>query len=140
MAVLDTSFLIAKIKADDRFHEEAGDADLAGHPLWIPAEIWLEFCELTGRSLGGLAKMFQNSVLEQPFQIRAFLDPTDLVRLTERNEQLRPLLLRAGLSPLSLFDLVVCLVAQRLNDAILTFDQGIIWAVRNRHFPGARIA
>lgn len=140
MAILDTSFLLARLKADDRFHAEATAADLSGAVPWIPAEVWVEFCEVTGRFMGAAAKMFQASVLEQAYQVRKFLEPEDLVRLTERNEALKPLMRKADLAPLTLSDLVVCLVAQRLNDAILTFDQGIIWAVKNRHFPGARIA
>lgn len=138
MAVLDTSFLAALMDCDDRFHKEAKAIPLHGDRLVVPWEIWLEFAQLMLRSTPEAQRVLE-SVRDGPFDIQQLISSADLQTLVALEPRVRRELARRDLRPLSLFDLIVCLIAQRHRDRILTFDQGIVEAIRLRLFPGARI-
>lgn len=138
MAILDTSFLAALMDRDDRFHPEAKKTPLHGDQLLIPWEVWLEFVQLMLRSAREAQPVLE-SIQEGPFDIQRLLSPTDLQSIVALEPRIRRELANHGHRPLTVFDLIVCFLAQRHRDRILTFDRGIIEAVRLRLFPGARI-
>lgn len=141
MAVVDTSFLIALVKADDHFHQDADLTRLRTEHLLVPWEVWVEFCEVIQRFADARrARAVLDSVLAGPFEIRRLLEAEELAEMVASAEPLQTRLARAGRKPLSLFDLVVCRVAQRLKESILTFDSSIMLAVQSKWLPGTRLA
>lgn len=141
IAIVDTSFLVALHNGDDRFHEAATNTPLHGDRFLIPWEIWIEFVDVLLRVLPlKTAAQVLASTLEGPFEVRAVLQPEEFPILAAKSEKLRQAVSRTAGKGLSIFDLVVCTVAGRFREAILTFDGGITAAVKARLFPGARIA
>lgn len=141
MAVVDTSFLIALVDETDRFHDDAARTELVGPHLLVPGEVWIEFCQWVMRFVHGRpARDLLESLLSGPFDIRAPLDAQGLARAALAAETHQARLAKAGHKPLSLFDVVVCETAMRQHESVLTFDQGILHAVRSNMFPGARLA
>jgi predicted nucleic acid-binding protein len=140
LAVIDTSFLIALQDAADRFHDDAAAAPLLQEAALIPAEIWTEYCWFLSRRSGPHVAAAVENLLRGPFIVRPLLEAQDLASLAASVEGLARKMQTLGHRPLSLFDVVVCTVAQRLRDSVRTFDEGIKAAIRARFFPGARIA
>lgn len=138
LAVIDTSFLIALNDANDRFHAEARSAPLLQEAALLPAEIWTEYCWVLSMRPRHQAAILENT-LEGPFVVRPVLEAQELASLSAAVPLFAEKMKRLGYKPLTLFDLVVCTVAQRLRDSIRTFDEGMKAAVRARMFPGARI-
>jgi predicted nucleic acid-binding protein len=141
VAVADTSFLVALGKDDDRFHEAARSHPKAYQGADIPAEIWFEFLWVASRVLNGrrLREIAAN-LLEGPYRVQPSLKPQDVAEIASEHADVNDRLARLKLGALSLYDHVVCVVAARRKDEILTFDDGIVAAVRAKLFPGARIA
>lgn len=140
MVVVDTSFLVALHFEGDRFHRAALEVPLGGDRFLVPREIWTEFADVAMRLAPRGAERILTSAQEGPFDIQAVLDADEYAGLIARSHAAQAAARRAGRRPLSLFDLVVCSVAQRFREEILTFDNGIVEAVRTRAFPGARLA
>ncbi|HLE46710.1 MAG TPA: PIN domain-containing protein [Candidatus Thermoplasmatota archaeon] len=138
MAVIDTSFLIALNDINDRFHEEAAGAPLFQEAAFLPAEIWMEYCLVLTVRPRHQASVLENT-LRGPFVVRPVLEPSELASLAASVPAFGHKMKRLGFKPLTLFDLVVCTVAQRLRESIRTFDEGMKAAVRARMFPGARL-
>ena len=140
MAIVDTSFLIALQDEDDHFHRRAKETPLIGDRFLVPWEIWIECCQTLMRMVPGRqAAAAVSSVLHGPFHVDKVLSAEEIAALVARSEAVQRVLKRLGHRPLSLFDLIVCAVAQRYRESILTFHEGMIAAVQHRLFPGARI-
>lgn len=141
MPVVDTSFLIALVKEDDRFHREIDVNSLRGEHLLVPWEIWVEFCEVIRRFARGpdVARVLE-SIRAGPFEIRAMVTEEELAEIVASSAVVQSRIAKAGFRPLSIFDLVVGHVAKRMKDSILTFDKGIEFCVRSGIWRGARLA
>jgi predicted nucleic acid-binding protein len=140
LVVIDTSFLIALQDTGDLFHEDAVAAPILQEAALLPAEIWTEYCWFLSRRSGPHVAAAVENLLKGPFIVRPFLEAHELASLAASVEGFARRMKSLGHRPLSLFDIVVCTVAQRLRDSVRTFDEGIKAAIRARFFPGARIA
>ncbi len=80
------------------------------------------------------------SVLEGPFDVQKVLTAEEIRDLVDRSHGVQERLRRRGAKPVSLFDLVVLTLAARYREGILTFDEGMLAAIRGKMFPGARVA
>jgi predicted nucleic acid-binding protein len=142
VTVIDTSFLLALIDKADRWHNEAAGRPLHGDRLLIPWEIWIEFCNVLATRLASTdAREVMEAIASGPFDIRHVLTVEDTVEILNDLEDVRKRMEGDRIpSVLTFFDLVVCRLAQRFKEGILTFDQGIVRAVKASLFPGARIA
>lgn len=140
MAVADTSFLVALGKDDDRFHDAALSHPKAYQGVDVPAEIWFEFLWVASRVLNSRRlREIASNLLDGPYRVQPSLKPEDAAGIACDHADVNERLARLKLGPLSLYDHVVCVVAARRKDEILTFDEGIIAAIRAKLFPGARI-
>lgn len=125
----------------DRFHKVAREFPLHGDRFLIPWEVWVEYVEVLMRVLpANPVEQALSSTLAGPFEVRKILDARDFLGIAERAQRIRAHSALSGGKPMSIFDVVVCSIAERYREAILTFDQGIVEAVRSKLFPGARIA
>lgn len=141
IVIVDTSFLVALQNRDDHFHEPARQVPLHGDRFLVPWEVWVEYADVLMRALPpDLVEQALASTLEGPFEIRHVLEPQDFPKLAGRSGKIQARMAGSRRKPMSFFDLVVCLVAERYRDAILTYDQGIMAAIRGQLFPGARLA
>lgn len=114
---------------------------LHGDRFLIPREVWTEYANLVARLLPSRqAVNALTTILEGPFEIRWVLEPKELVAIVGMAQSVDQKIARVRRRSLSLVDLVVCAVAARFREGILTFDEGIKEAVRLRCFPGARLA
>ncbi|MBI2077901.1 MAG: PIN domain-containing protein [Euryarchaeota archaeon] len=140
MVLADTSFLVALQDEDSQSHEAAVHHPALRDGIQIPAEIWLEYCYLLARSTTKARTELLSHLLSGPFHVRKGLDPEDIAALAARSVDVQRRIQAAGKKPLSFFDLLLCLIAQRLGESVLTFDGAMVDAVRAKFFPGARIA
>lgn len=140
MAVTDTSFLVALVDEDDKFHKQALAKLPAGERLFVPWEIWIEFSQWVMRYAPERSRAdILESVSTGPFQVRPIVDLEASKRLVGAGDAIHVRLARKGFATLTLFDLVVCWASQRLHERIFTFDLGIEYAVRAKLFPGASV-
>lgn len=138
--ILDTSFLIALHSPADRFHAQASRTDLFGDRLLIPAEVWVEFCEFIGlRASRDEATVTLENVRKGPFAVESLLDHDQIADIALRLRSHAESLALADLRPLTLTDAVVCELASRFRESVLTFDRGMMHAIQEGLFPGARL-
>lgn len=139
MAVVDTSFLVALHDRRDLFHQEAQRTPLSGQRLLVPCEVWQEFSQVTMRTWPPEeAKKRLADARAGPFDIRHATSPDDLPHWVGAARPVQQHLEKLGRKPMTLVDFVVCRLAQRLREAVLTFDEGMGEALANHVFPGAR--
>lgn len=140
MAIVDTSFLVALTDRRDRFHEEARATPLVGDRFLVPFEVWVEYAQTILRRLEPpLAESVLRDILAGPFIVQKVTEPEDHADFVSVAGPAQARLRAGGRRPLSFIDLVVCQLAKRYHESILTFDEGIKFAVQSRLFPGARL-
>lgn len=141
MAVVDTSFLIALHRTSDRFSAAAREHPrLYAGGIVLP-EIWTEFLTVISRFYSGAeVRQVVASALEGPFRVAPLLSAAQSGDLAAQLRSANEKLAQKEIKPLSFFGFLVCTVARQRRDEILTFDDGMIAAVKAKMFPGARIA
>lgn len=141
MAIVDTSFLVALHFDGDGFHQQAIKHRLVGDRFLVPSEIWAEYADVVLRlAVPSRVRDVLRSTLEGPFDVQSILRAKDYALVAERAVGARTWAARMSRRPLSVFDLVVCFVAERFREPVLTFDEGMAAAIRAKLFPGARLA
>ena len=126
---------------DDKFHSVVAGERLLGHRRIVLHEILLEFVTVMVRRMPSRKlKDLLGRLAEGPTEIRGGAGLTDVATWCARADEAYQSLRAIGHGPLSLQDLILLGTSQRLREPILTFDEGIIAAVKARLFPGALLA
>lgn len=140
MTIIDTSYLIALQQTNDKFHEEALKKPLWGDRFLIPAEIWVEYLQTLMRQVDAhQVAPAAHSILNHVFQVHDVLTPEDCIRLADEAQEIQEPLTKRGHGPLTIYDLVVLHLADRLREKVYTFDKAMIAAIHEGLFPGARL-
>lgn len=138
--IADTSFLVALHSPGDKHHATARKVNLYRDRILIPSPIWYEFCQTVGLRLPAeTAKRVLANATDGPFAMEDVLTPDQAAALATRLRPIAETLARQEHRPLSLFDAVVCQISAQYREPILTYDDGIVAAVRSNLFPGARL-
>lgn len=113
-AVADTSWLIAHINAEDRFHRQARKESESAQLVHIPAAIWVEFLNLLQYRFGG-----HSSATRASQQIRDARN----VQLGDRLDDEAVQRVWRKHSKLTYADAAAVAEARRLGLELLTFEE-----------------